>query len=254
MTNQRYLIVNADDFGRSSGVNRGIVEARERGIVTSASLMVRWPAAVEAAAYARAHPDFSLGLHVDLGEWIYRGDIWMPAYEVVPTDDEVALVTEIANQLATFKRLVGRSPSHIDSHQHVHRHEPVQSILLETARGLAVPLRHSSPSVVYCGGFYGQDKTGAPYPQGISIENLLEVLAELSPGFTELGCHPGVGNDLPSIYCSERAQEVQVLCDPQVRALLIREAIELCSFHDIQQLVLSGVRFEAGGGSESLVS
>ena len=52
----RVLIVNADDFGLSAGVNRGIVEAHERGIVTSASLMVRRPAAREAADYARTHP------------------------------------------------------------------------------------------------------------------------------------------------------------------------------------------------------
>lgn len=49
----RFLIVNADDFGQSPGVNRGIIEAHEHGIVTSASLMVRWPAATEAAAYGR---------------------------------------------------------------------------------------------------------------------------------------------------------------------------------------------------------
>jgi predicted glycoside hydrolase/deacetylase ChbG (UPF0249 family) len=54
MSTNRYLIVNADDFGQSHGVNRGVIEAFENGIVTSASLMVRWPAAVEAAAYARA--------------------------------------------------------------------------------------------------------------------------------------------------------------------------------------------------------
>ena len=50
----RRLIVNADDFGQSPGVNRGIIEAHQHGIVTSASLMVSWPAAAEAAAYGRA--------------------------------------------------------------------------------------------------------------------------------------------------------------------------------------------------------
>jgi hypothetical protein len=48
----RLLIVNADDLGCSRGVNRGIIEAHERGIVTSASLMVNRPAASEAAEYA----------------------------------------------------------------------------------------------------------------------------------------------------------------------------------------------------------
>jgi predicted glycoside hydrolase/deacetylase ChbG (UPF0249 family) len=57
----RAAIVNADDFGQSAGINRGIVEAHQRGIVTSASLMVRWHAASEAAAaYARAHPRLSV--------------------------------------------------------------------------------------------------------------------------------------------------------------------------------------------------
>ena len=51
------LIVNADDFGLSEGVNRGIIEAHERGIVTSASLMVLRPAAASAADYSREDPD-----------------------------------------------------------------------------------------------------------------------------------------------------------------------------------------------------
>ena len=87
MAAKRYLIVNADDFGQSHGVNRGIIEAHERGIVTSASLMVRWPAATEAAAYSRQHPHLSLGLHVDFGEWACRGGHWVPLYEVVPSND-----------------------------------------------------------------------------------------------------------------------------------------------------------------------
>lgn len=47
------MIVNADDFGLSPGVNRGIIQAHEHGIVTSASLMVRRAAAYQAAQYAR---------------------------------------------------------------------------------------------------------------------------------------------------------------------------------------------------------
>src|ERR687893_53407 len=78
----RYLIVNSDDFGLSRGVNQGIIEAHEQGIVTSASLMVRWPAAAEAAAYAREHSELSLGLHIDLSEWAYRDGDWRAVYEV----------------------------------------------------------------------------------------------------------------------------------------------------------------------------
>src|SRR5262245_5377777 len=83
----KYVIVNADDFGQSHGVNRGIVHAHQYGIVTSASLMVRWPAAPEAVAYAREHQSLSLGLHVDLGEKVFRAGEWVPMYTVVPLQD-----------------------------------------------------------------------------------------------------------------------------------------------------------------------
>ena len=69
----RAVIVNADDFGLSAGVNRGIAAAFEGGIVTSASLMVRPDAAAEAASYARLHPVLGVGLHIDLGEWVHVG-------------------------------------------------------------------------------------------------------------------------------------------------------------------------------------
>src|SRR5229473_4216632 len=104
MTNQeekRYLIFNADDFGLSPGVNRGIIEAHEHGIVTSASLMVRWPAAAEAAAYGRERPNFGVGLHVDLSEWACHDETWVPLYEVVSVDDIAAVADEVARQLAT---------------------------------------------------------------------------------------------------------------------------------------------------------
>ena len=98
MPSERYLIVNADDFGLSAGVNRGIIRAHEQGILTSASLMVYWPAAPEAAEYALKHPGLSIGLHVDLAEWVYRDYQWVPRYEIVPTDDERAVAQETARQ------------------------------------------------------------------------------------------------------------------------------------------------------------
>ena len=72
----RLLIVNADDFGMSEDVNRGILKAHFEGIVTSASLMVRWPDAAEAADYGRKHPGLSVGLHFDTGEWTCRNGEW----------------------------------------------------------------------------------------------------------------------------------------------------------------------------------
>jgi predicted glycoside hydrolase/deacetylase ChbG (UPF0249 family) len=227
---KRYLIVNADDFGQSPSVNRGVIEAHAGGIVTSASLMVRWPAAAEATAYAREYPDLALGLHFDLGEWAYREGAWLPAYEVVSADDPTAVMEEAARQLAAFRGLVGRNPTHLDSHQHVHLREPVRSVLIEIAGELAVPLRHHDPKIRYCGDFYGQTGEGQPLPGSISADALSEIFAALPPGVTELACHPGLEDELQSTYRSERVEELKVLCDPRVRATVAVEMIELCSF------------------------
>ena len=233
MVAKRRLIVNADDFGQSPGVNRGIIRAHERGIVTSASLMVRWPGADEAAAYAREHPRLGVGLHLDLGEWVCRGGTWEPLYEVVKVGDAAAVAVEVARQLAVFVHLVGREPTHLDSHQHTHRREPARSLVVEAARRLAVPLRHFSPAVRYCGEFYGQADDGAPLPDVLSVENLARILASLPPGYVELACHPGEGNDLETMYARERDEEVRILCDPRVRETLAAGAIELCTFADV---------------------
>ena len=223
----RALIVNADDFGQSDGINRGVAEAHERGVVTSASLMVRWPAAVAAAEYARDHPRLSLGLHVDLGEWAFRGDEWVRVYEVVSTDDPTAVSGAVTEQVNIFRRLVGRNPTHLDSHQHIHREEPMRTVLSRISRQLGIPLRQRSRRVRYCGDFYGQSEDGTPFPEGISVDNLLRLLSTLRPGVTELGCHPGLDDDIDSMYRCERTEEVRTLCDPRVQATLEALAIEL---------------------------
>jgi predicted glycoside hydrolase/deacetylase ChbG (UPF0249 family) len=194
--------------------------------------MVRWPAAAEAAAYAREHSDFGVGLHLDLGEWAYEEGAWTPVYEVVPADDASAVKEETARQLVSFRRLVGRDPTHLDSHQHVHRHEPARSILIRLARRLAVPLRHYTPGVRHCGDFYGQTATGLPVHDVISVEGLIRILDAVAPGVTELACHPGLGDDAESVYRDERTQEVKVLCDPHLQAAIIARKIELFSFGD----------------------
>jgi predicted glycoside hydrolase/deacetylase ChbG (UPF0249 family) len=226
----RALIVNADDLGLSAGVNRGIAHAHEHGIVTSASLMVRAPHATDAAAYARAHPELSVGLHVDLGEWHYTGEAWIAAYEVVPAGDTDATAAEVAAQLARFEALMGRPPTHLDGHQHVQREEPARTVVLAHGRRLGVPVRDLSPAIRYEGGFYGQDDRGEPWPEGIAPEALRALLRALPPGTTELGCHPGLEDDSGSSYARERTVETATLCDPRMRATAREEGIELRSF------------------------
>ena len=232
MTAPRYLIVNADDFGQSHGINQGIIEAHAHGIVTSASLMVRWPAVAEAVVYGKRHPRLSLGLHVDIAEWTYRNGQWVRLYEVIPMSDMRAVADEVFRQVETFVRLVGRKPTHLDSHQHGHRRGPLRMVLSRVAHDLDIPLRHYCTAIYYCGDFYGQTVKGTALPEAISVEGLIKTLVTLPAGWTELGCHPGHGSDLDTMYCHERTEEVKVLCDPRVRASLTAMGIELCSFLD----------------------
>ena len=231
-TPAKYLIVNADDFGQSPGINRGIMTAYRHGIVTSTSLMVRWPAAAEAAAYAREHPSLSIGLHIDLGEQILRAGEWVPLYSVVSVQNERAVRVEISRQLELFDRLVGHAPTHLDSHQHIHLREPARVILTGIAQRLGVPLRNCSPEVSYCGSFYGQADDGTTLRGVISVDGLVRILETLPPGCTELACHPAAECDLETLYSHERVEELKVLCDPSLRTAIAAKGFELRSFAD----------------------
>jgi predicted glycoside hydrolase/deacetylase ChbG (UPF0249 family) len=233
---RRLLIVNADDFGRHAAINEGIVRTVEHGIVTSASLMVRWPAAVAAAVYSRRNRRLSVGLHLDLGEWEYRDGGWQTVYEVVSLDDHASVAREVAHQLDVFRDLVGRDPTHLDSHQHVHRHEPVRTVMRDFARRLDVPLRQDYGGIRYCGDFYGHgDRGGAGFPDAITVEALARILRSLEVGVTELACHPGNGADGCSTYDAQRQVEVTVLCDPRLREILEVQQIELTGFGDLRK-------------------
>ena len=224
----RFLIVNADDFGLSAGVNAGIIRAHEHGIVTAASLMVRKPGAPEAARYARDDARVGVGLHIDLGEWAYFDGDWRQVDRVLDdTTDPAAVEREVRAQLTAFHDLVGRPPTHLDSHQHVHQHEPLRTIVLRLAAELGVPARALTPGIRYDGSFYGQDGRGRPFPAGISPENLIRLIHALPPGTTELGCHPGFVSDFSGTYCGEREIEVQTLCAPEARQALRAAGISL---------------------------
>jgi predicted glycoside hydrolase/deacetylase ChbG (UPF0249 family) len=225
-----HLVVNADDLGYSDGVNRGILEAHARGIVTSASLMVRGAAAEAAAAVAPG--TLGLGLHLDLGEWEFAGGAWRQVVHVVDTTDAGAVARELEHQLSRFRRLLGRDPTHLDSHQHAHRHEPARTAARALADGLGVPLRHESP-ILFCGDFYGQDDEGLPMPWLVAPERLERLLRGLPDGATELCCHPGYADGLRSAYAAERELELAALCSPRLRPLLAAERIALVTFAEV---------------------
>src|SRR6266540_5234863 len=225
----KYLIVNADDFGASRGINRGIIEAHRRGILTSTSLIVdaRW--SEEAAVLSRAVPDLSVGLHVHLTT---KGE-----YSTSCPDDNDDCRAELYRQFSRFQELMGRSPTHLDSHHNIHRQSRLLPQFLDLARQYGLPLREHSP-VRYFSKFYGQ-WGGQTHLEHISAENLARMLeTEIGEGITELSCHPGYAEpDYPGSYAAERVVELRTLCDPLIREVLAASSIQLTNYARLDELV-----------------
>ena len=221
----RNLIVNADDFGASLGVNRGIVHCHVEGVVTSTSLMVTGRAAEDAAALAVEHPGLALGLHWDLDGEEAPG---------VSGDDPAAVRRELERQIDAFHSLIGRPPTHVDSHHHVHRTPEIAPIARELVAPLGVPLREEGP-VRFVGGFYGQWEWQVTDLKHVSPEFLTWILRnEVEDGWTEISCHPGyVTDDFSSVYLAEREVELATLTDPRIREEIDALGIRLASFADL---------------------
>lgn len=214
MEEGRHLIVNADDLGYSIAINEGIFAAHEGGIVTSTSLMVLRDAAPAAVEALPAHPHLAVGLHLER-----RSSFVNDTANKGRTPAE-----ECRKQLDRFRALVGREPTHLDSHKHVHETDPAFGAAAETlAAELGVPLRNRG--VRYERRFYGRD--------AISPEHLIALIEALPPGWTEIGCHPAAGPVPVSSYDAERQIELATLRDPGVKNLLNVSDVQLCSFAQV---------------------
>jgi predicted glycoside hydrolase/deacetylase ChbG (UPF0249 family) len=243
------LIVNADDLGRTAGINAGIFEAHRRGIVTSATLMVAYPAAVDAAAEMAAYPELGVGLHVALT----GGPPVLPA-ESLPSlvdaegrlprrpeglagVDPGEVLAEVRAQFDRFRRLVGRLPTHLDSHHHSHRVPAVLDAVLAVAGEHGLPVRDSGEGMrprLEAAGLSTTDRfLDRFYGEEVRLEVLLEIVAGLAPGTTEVMCHPGhVDAELAagSTYTIDRELEIELLSHPEVRAAIRRRGIRLAHF------------------------
>lgn len=214
----RLLVINADDFGLSRGVTDGILEAHERGVVTSTSLMVHGAAAAHAAESARSFPDLGVGLHFVEPEGVDLD---------VPKQARDALT----HQLERFRELMGTDPTHVDSHHHVHAKSGRMPTFSELAARLSVPLRHDG-SVAYIGGFYAQWEPGVTETRYVGREFLLHLVRDEARGHvSELSCHPGhVTDDLSSSYLEERAVELRTLTEAGLREEIEATGVKLASF------------------------
>jgi chitin disaccharide deacetylase len=150
----RRLIINADDFGLTAGVNRAVVEAHEHGVVTSATLMANGPAFADAIDLARSRPRLGVGCHIVLLDGaplldatavrslLDRGNSSGPLFrEGITRFGTLALVGRLdeneieAEATAQIRKLqaAGISVTHLDSHKHTHLFPRVLRPLLRAA-------------------------------------------------------------------------------------------------------------------------
>jgi len=225
---ERYLIVNADDFGASRGVNRGIIDCHQRGVLTSTSLMVTGRALDEALALSRENPRLAIGLHFD---------VWGEDEREFDTHNIPATQNEFRRQLDRFVEITGTMPTHVDSHRHAHREPHLLPHFREWVEPLGLPLRDTG-RVRFVGGFYAQWELGVTELRYVSVEFLQRMLREeVPPGFTEFSCHPGyVTDDYSSLYLTEREAEVATLIDPRIRQTIRDEGIRVISYADLARI------------------
>ena len=149
------LILNADDFGLSPGVNRGIVEAFREGVLSSTTMLCNFDHFEEAVELADANPDLPVGVHLSL--------LW--GAPVLPASSVPSLVdaqgqfgissSSLAKRYASGRLrgdevrrefqaqaerflAAGLVPTHFDSHKHIHALPPVMEALLDVATELGV--------------------------------------------------------------------------------------------------------------------
>ncbi len=141
---------------------------------------------------------------------------------------------ELRAQLRAFEDGVGRPPTHIDGHHHVHLHPGIFRVAIEEAGRLGIPLRSRGFQVRerlrlerirtcdrFVDDFFGDD---------VSEDRLISILESLSEGTSELMCHPArEDGELVSLssYVESRSRELQTLTSPAVTQALVRLGIEL---------------------------
>lgn len=252
MSGERLLIVNADDFGRSPGINRGIVKAHLDGIVSSTTLMVNTEWSEEALELAESCPTLGIGLHLNLcyGRPVadpgdvpslvrpdggFETDLARLAARATTND----VKTETLAQLACFQRLAGFPPSHMDSHKYVHSLAPCREPILHVAARHGLAMRgHDEAERAR------MDELSIGHPdrferrfhglegEGVTEAVLTAALDDVPAGVTELMCHPGFVDQhlMDSSYRDEREHEIEALCDPVIARLIATRDIRLVTF------------------------
>lgn len=247
------LIINADDFGLTTGCNKGIIEAIKNGIVTSTTLMFNMPKSEEAIELAKENGITSLGLHLTLtcGKPILNsvevqslvdktGSFYKRSTNLLPVMKLEEVEKELRAQIDGFIK-TGMKLSHFDSHHHIHMYDGIREIVAKLAKEYNVPVRQPNLETKK---FYSEIDikttdyfTWEFYGEGATIDNFKAIIEEFSGGTIEIMCHPAfVDEELEQIssYSKARKEELSILTSEQLKEWITIEGIELISFKDLR--------------------
>jgi predicted glycoside hydrolase/deacetylase ChbG (UPF0249 family) len=249
--NKLKVIINADDYGISSGVTEGIVKGFLEGIVTDTTIMINMDGSKLAVQLAKEH-NIPVGLHLVLT----KGAPLLPPQEVktlVNNEGEFKSTNksiwenldlhEVKNELeAQVKKFLqtGLELTHIDSHHHVHRFGPILDATMDIAKRLGVPLRQTDEIVkgkIVSKGIVTTDYFISDfYGEGATVENLKRILTTHNTGVIEVMCHPGLPDNWinqNSSYNKKREEELKILTSPEIKRFIREKNLKLISYSDL---------------------
>jgi predicted glycoside hydrolase/deacetylase ChbG (UPF0249 family) len=267
----KQLIVNADDYGRSPEISRGIREAHLHGIVTSTTCMMNIPTTAQDIAIAvREAPNLGMGVHLVLtmGKPILSGEKvptivdengdnrkYDPFIENIPNLNNEEVKAEWRAQIERFIEAAGRKPTHLDSHHHSSYFSPnLFRAMLELAREYGCPIRYPlspknkdsrefSETANYAADLLKEFNPRRPdvffvnfYDETATKEQLLSILNSVPDGISEIMCHPGHVDEAfaqESVYNFQRERELQILTDPVIKQTVGSQGIQLITFADL---------------------
>ena len=261
------LILNADDYGRTASISKGIRQAHLDGLVTTTTAMMNFPTVQDDLRTAMAEcPKLGLGVHLTLtagrpvlpasqlptlttpnGTFFRLNDLGNAYAQVNPIELKAEWRAQIEKLLAT-----GATIDHLDSHHHTSYYtEAGFGIMLDLAAEYGAPLRRpralANPDndrlefterilrerSAWCPGNFVTDF----YDEGATLDNLLKIFNSLPEGVTEIMSHPGYVDEeilRDSAYNTQRERELAILTDPQARAALEANGVKLATFRSAQ--------------------
>ncbi len=271
------VIINADDFGFSPGITDGILRAHREGIVTSTTIAANMPSAADAVKRLAEAPNLGVGVHLNVSQ----GPPLSKAGAALAGPDGIMNKTAIGVMLTVLRRPwllraieaefeaqilwlkgLGVTPTHLDSHRHIHGFTPIFARVARLARryhirfvrwhgerlpgagwakaparqrriGAALNIFAAANSVVAADLRGTHGTWGVAHTGGIDSAWLKQAARSVSEGVTEIMTHPGAGDDVAasaSRLRESRKIELAALCDPAVREEFQRNGVELTHY------------------------